>query len=116
MMFARADGLTMRKLTWIALVGIPLCSLLFVFVLRPTPPKNVPSGHQLMDVPGGPQPTNNLPTVLTVSPDKRYVAVLNNGYGSYTSDQKQSIAILDLASNRLTDFPESLMASKAAQT
>ncbi|HST11634.1 MAG TPA: beta-propeller fold lactonase family protein, partial [Terriglobales bacterium] len=54
--------------------------------------------------------------VLALSPDHRYLAVLNNGYGSYTSDQKQSIAILDLASNRLTDFPESLMASGAAQT
>jgi DNA-binding beta-propeller fold protein YncE len=106
----------MRKLTWIALIGIPLCSLLFVFVLRPAPSKNLPSGQLLMDVPGSPQATNNLPTVLTVSPDERYVAVLNNGYGSYTSDQKQSIAILDVASNRLTDFPESWMARGAAQT
>ena len=106
----------MRKLTWIALIGIPLCSLLFVFVLRPMPSKNLPSGHLLTDVPGSPQPTNNLPTVLTISPDHRYVAALNNGYGSYTSDQKQSIATLDVAGNRLTDFPESLMASGAAQT
>jgi DNA-binding beta-propeller fold protein YncE len=116
MMFARAEGLTMRKLTWIALLGIPLCSLLFVFILRPVPSKNLSSGHLLMEVPGNPQPTNNLPTVLAISPDQRYVAVLNNGYGSYTSDQKQSIAILDVASNRLTDFPESLMGSGAAQT
>src|SRR5262249_29886201 len=106
----------MRKLTWIALLGIPLASLAFIYFFKPSPPRNLPSGHVLMDVPGHPQATNNLPTVLAISPDKRYVAVLNNGYGSYSSDQKQSIAILDVSSNRLTDFPESLMASGGAQT
>ena len=106
----------MRKLTWIALLGIPLASLIFIYVVKPSPARNLPSGHVLMDVPGHPQETNNLPTVLAVTPDKRYVAVLNNGYGSYSSDQKQSIAILDVVSNRVTDFPESLMASGAAQT
>jgi len=116
MMFPHAEGLPMRKLTWIALLGIPFASLLFIFVMRPLPPRHLPSGHILMEVPGSPQATNNLPTVLALSPDRRYLAVLNNGYGSYTSDQKQSIAVLDLASNRLTDFPESLMASGAAQT
>jgi DNA-binding beta-propeller fold protein YncE len=106
----------MRKLTWIALVGIPLASLALIYLFKPSPPRDLPSGHVLMDVPGHPQATNNLPTVLAISPDKRYVAVLNDGYGSYTSDQKQSIAILDVASNRLSDFPEPLMASGAAQT
>ena len=116
MMFARVESLPMRKLTWIALLGIPFASLLFIFVMRPLPPRHLPSGHILMEVPGSPQATNNLPTVLALGPDHRYLAVLNNGYGAYTSDQKQSIAILDLASNRLTDYPESLMASGAAQT
>jgi len=122
MMFARIwyslllGFLRMRKLTWIALLGIPLASLIFIYVVKPSPARNLPNGHVLMEVPGHPQETNNLPTVLAVRPDKRYVAVLNNGYGSYTSDQKQSIAILDVASNRITDFPESLMASGAAQT
>src|SRR5215475_3502265 len=106
----------MRKLTWIALVGIPLTSLAFIYFFKPTPPRHLPSGHVLMDVPGHPQATNNLPTVLAISPDKRYVAVLNNGYGSYTSDQKQSIAIVDVVSNQLADFPETLMASGAPQT
>src|SRR5215475_4760816 len=106
----------MRKLTWIALVGIPLASLAFIYFFKPLPPRNLPSGHLLMDVPGHPQGTNNLPTVLAISPDKRYVAVLNSGYGCYTSDQKQSVAILDVATNRLTDSPESLMANGAPQT
>jgi DNA-binding beta-propeller fold protein YncE len=85
-------------------------------MMQRTASRNLPSGHVLMNVPGDPQPTNNLPTVLAVSPDKRYVAVLNNGYGSYSSDQKQSIAVLDVTTNQLADFPERLLASGAAQT
>ena len=106
----------MRKLIWIALVAVPAISMLFTFIPRQSAGRNLPSGHLLMNVPGNPQATNNLPTVLAVSPDKRYVAVLNNGYGSYTSDQRQSVAILDVTTNQLTDFPEPLMASGAAQT
>jgi DNA-binding beta-propeller fold protein YncE len=105
-----------RKLIWIALVAVPVISMLLTFVSRQSVSRNLPSGHLLMNVPGDPQPTNNLPTVLAVSPDKRYVAVLNNGYGSYTSDQRQSVAILDVTTNQLADFPEPLMASGAAQT
>jgi DNA-binding beta-propeller fold protein YncE len=105
-----------RKLIWIALVAVPGISMLFTFIPRQSAGRNLPSGHLLMNVPGDPQATNNLPTVLAVSPDKRYVAVLNNGYGSYTSDQRQSVAILDVTTNQLTDFPEPLMASGAAQT
>jgi len=115
-MFAHAGDLLMRKVIWVALIGIPVASLLITLLLKPAQQKNLPSGHLLMNVPGDPQLTNNLPTVLAVSPDGRFVAVLNNGYGSYTSDQKQSIAILNLASNQIIDFPETLMASGAAQT
>ena len=106
----------MRKLLWIALIAVPVSSLFFSYTLRESVRKNLPSGHLLMEVPGDPQLTNNLPTVLAISPDQRYVAVLNNGYGSYTSDQKQSVAILELANRQLIDFPEPLMASGAAQT
>jgi DNA-binding beta-propeller fold protein YncE len=95
---------------------VPILGLLFAFIPPEPASRNLPSGHALMQVPGDPQPTNNLPTVLAVSPDQRYVAVLNNGYGSYTSGQRQSVAILDVATNQLTDFPEPLMASGAAQT
>lgn len=115
-MGARAGRIPVKKLIWIALVAVPVSSLLLGFALRESASRAVPSGHVLMDVPGDPRPTNNLPTVLAVSPDKRYVAVLNNGYGSYTSDQRQSVAILDVATDQLTDFPEPLMASGAAQT
>jgi DNA-binding beta-propeller fold protein YncE len=78
--------------------------------------KNLPSGKSLAHVPGDLQATNTLPTVLAVSPDYRYVAVLNNGYGSYTSDQKQSVAILEVGTGKLTDFPEDRMKSGSLQS
>ena len=93
-MFARirysllSGFLPMRKLTWITLLAIR----------SPAWFSSMWSSHRLPEIfpvvacswksQGHPQETNNLPTVLAVSPDKRYVAVLNNGYGSYTSDQK----------------------------
>jgi len=105
-----------RTLLRIALVALPVSGWVLAFMAHDTADKNLPSGHLLGNVPGNPQQTNNLPTVLAVSPDRRYVAVLNNGYGAYTSDLRQSVAILDVATNQLTDFPEPLMASGAAQT
>jgi len=78
--------------------------------------KNLPSGKILAGVPGDPQTTNTLPTVLAISPDRRYLAVLNNGYGSYTSGQKQSVAILEVSTNKLTDFPEDRMKSGSLQS
>jgi hypothetical protein len=95
----------MRKLTWVALLGIPLASLAFIYIFKPSPPRNLPSGHVLMDVPGHPQATNNLPTVLAISTDKRYVALLNNGYGSYTSDQNSPSPSLTSRATGLPTFP-----------
>jgi DNA-binding beta-propeller fold protein YncE len=106
----------LKTLIRIALVLGLAAILRIVFATQVPSGRNLPSGQLLLPVPGDPQPTNNWPTVLAVSPDLHYVAVLNSGYGAYTSDQRQSIAILDVATNHLIDFPEPLMASDAAQT
>ena len=53
-------------------------------------------------VPGAPQRTNSLPVTVALSPDGKFLALLNNGYGSAESEYHQSIAILDLATNKLT--------------
>lgn len=106
----------MKTLIRIALVAGLVAVLRIAFAPEEPAGRNLPSGKLLLPVPGDPQPTNNWPTVLAVSPDQRYVAVLNSGFGSYTSGQQQSIAILEVGTNRLTDFPEPLMAHNAAQT
>ena len=77
----------------------------------------LPSSKLLLEpVPGDPQTTNSFPTSMALSPDGKYLALLNNGYGTFESDYKQSIAILDIASNKLTDFHDARLERHAHQT
>jgi DNA-binding beta-propeller fold protein YncE len=69
-----------------------------------------------LPVPGSPQRTNSFPTAIALSPGGRYLAILNNGYGSAESKFQQSIALLDLTSNQLRDFPDARLALNARQT
>jgi DNA-binding beta-propeller fold protein YncE len=57
-------------------------------------------------VPGFIARTNSYPATIALSPDGRYAAFLNQGYGTQESGVRQSIAILDLSNNRLRDFPD----------
>ena len=47
--------------------------------------------------------TNSFPATIAISPDGRYAALLNNGYGTQETMAMQSIAVLDLKSNQLVD-------------
>ncbi len=77
----------------------------------------LPSSKMLLaPAPGAPQLTSSFSETLAVSPDGRYVAVLNNGYGSAESAGRQSIAILDLTTNQLRDFPDPRLGRRARQT
>jgi len=49
---------------------------------------------------------NSFPTTIALSPDGRYAALLNDGYGTGKSEGRQSVAILDLRSDKLADFPD----------
>jgi len=53
---------------------------------------------------------------VALSPDKRYVAFLNDGFGTQANGGRQSIAILDLTSNQITDFPDARLPSDAHQS
>jgi hypothetical protein len=76
----------------------------------------LPNGKLLSDVPGNPRPINNLPTAISLSPDGRFAVLLHSGYGAYTSAEKQSLSVLNLETNELTDFPDDRLGSKARQT
>ena len=65
---------------------------------------------------GQPQRTNSFPTVAALSPDGKFLALLNNGRGAAESDYDQSIAILDLTTNELRDFPDPRLKVNARQT
>ncbi len=60
----------------------------------------------LMPAPGHPQETNSFPIAAALSPDGHYLALLNNGFGTRESHYDQSIAVLDLATHQLRDFPD----------
>ncbi len=78
---------------------------------------DLPSSKQVQEpIIGQPQRTNSFPTVVALSPDGKYLALLNNGRGTAESDYDQSIAILDLGTNELRDFPDPRLKVNARQT
>lgn len=77
----------------------------------------LPSSKLLLNpLPGEPQPTNSFPTAIALSPDGRYLALLNNGRGMAESGYRQSIGVLDLQYNHLWDFPDARLKVGAKQT
>ena len=76
----------------------------------------LPSSKQLLaPAPGRLGATNGLPVLAAFSPDHRYLALLCAGYGVPESQFEQSIAILDLQTNNITDFPDTRFGQKAHQ-
>src|SRR5579862_7238986 len=59
------------------------------------------------------------PATSATSPDGRFVVFLHSGFGSYDSDRKhdyQSLSVLNVASDALTDFPDERLDHNARQT
>jgi DNA-binding beta-propeller fold protein YncE len=88
-----------------------LFSLVVIFVVARAADRsrriNLPTGKTLtLPVPGYLGRTNSFPATIALSPDGRYAALLNQGYGTQESGARQSIAILDLSNNQLHDFPD----------
>jgi DNA-binding beta-propeller fold protein YncE len=79
-------------------------------------PLQMPNAKLLGEVPGHPRPINNFPTASAVSPGGSYAVFLHSGYGAYTSGEKQSLTVLNLATNELRDFPDDRLGSVATQT
>jgi DNA-binding beta-propeller fold protein YncE len=59
---------------------------------------------------------NGFTPTIALSPDKRYAALLNDGYGTQRNRAHQSIAILDLSTNQLSDFPEERLSDDTHQS
>jgi DNA-binding beta-propeller fold protein YncE len=60
--------------------------------------------------------TNSFPATIALSPDGHYAALLNNGYGTQETLAAQSIGILDLKTNQLTDYPDKRFGDHAHQS
>lgn len=95
------------------------CGLPLVTVAQQSDKKSVdlPSSKQVLTpVPGAPARLNSLPMASAWSPDGRYLAILNAGYGTFESDYEQSIAILDTRTGKLADYPDARTLSSLPQT
>src|SRR5579884_823204 len=68
---------------------------------------NLPTSKQIsLPVPGFLTRTNSFPATIAVSPNGRFAAILNQGYGTGPSALTQSIGVLDLRTNQYRDFPD----------
>jgi len=78
---------------------------------------NLPTSKMLtVPSPGKIGSTNSFPVTMVVSPDGRYAALLNDGYGTQETRAHQSIAVLDLATNKITEFPDARLSDEAHQS
>jgi DNA-binding beta-propeller fold protein YncE len=86
-------------------------------ILLPSQTVDLPSSKELIgEVPGHPQKINSLPISMAVSPDGRYLATVNGGYGTYESQYDESIAVLNTETGALADFPDPRTGPHANQT
>jgi len=95
----------------VVLLSPALCTLFVIFAVGHAADYsrriNLPTGKSLtLPVPGFIARTNSFPATIALSPDGRYAALLNEGYGTVQSGGRQSIGILDLSNNQLRDFPD----------
>jgi DNA-binding beta-propeller fold protein YncE len=92
----------------------------FIFAQSHAPehsPIMLPNSKMLeAPVPGHIASTNSFPGTMVISPDGKYAALLNYGYGTQETLAHQSIAILNLATNRIADFPDSRLGVDAHQS
>src|SRR5579862_6635593 len=73
----------------------------------PTRRVDLPTSKAIsVPAPGFVARTNGFPATIAISPDGRFAAVLNQGYGTEESGLSQSIGVLDLRTNQLRDFPD----------
>ena len=70
---------------------------------------SVPSPGRIAD-------TNSFPATIAMSPDSRYAALLNDGYGTQETLAHQSIAILNLTNNHILDYPDARLSDEAHQS
>ena len=78
---------------------------------------NLPTSKMLtVPSPGRIGSTNSFPATMVLSPDGRYAALLNNGYGTQETLAHQSIAVLNLDTNQIADYPDARLGDDAHQS
>jgi len=81
------------------------------------PPINLPTSKMLtVPSPGRIGSTNNSPATMVISPDGRYAALLNDGYGTQETLAHQSISVLDLKTNQIVEYPDARLSDESHQS
>jgi DNA-binding beta-propeller fold protein YncE len=80
-------------------------------------PISLPNSKMLtVPTPGYIGSTNSFPATMVISPDGHYAALLNDGYGTQETLAQQSIAVLNLDTNKLADYPDARFSDHAHQS
>ena len=78
---------------------------------------DLPTSKQLIEpVPGNPQMLNSLPISIAISPNNRYVVTVKAGFGTAESMGQQSLAVYDVQTGKVADFPDARTPERARQT
>ncbi|HZZ16950.1 MAG TPA: beta-propeller fold lactonase family protein, partial [Candidatus Sulfotelmatobacter sp.] len=78
---------------------------------------SLPTSKSLeIPVPGHIARTNSFPATIIISPDGRYAALLDDGFGTQETLATQSIAILDIKTNQLFDYPDKRFGEEGHQS
>jgi len=97
-----------------------LLSATFALAQSPSadrPPITLPTSKMLtVPAPGRIGSTNSFPATMVLSPDGRYAALLNDGYGTQEALAHQSIAVLDLKGNQITEYPDARLSDTSHQS
>lgn len=77
---------------------------------------DLPSSKQIVGVvPGSPQRLGSLPIAIAVSPDGRWVATVNGGYGSFESSYEHSVSVMDTTTGKVTESVDTRTPGRSAQ-
>ena len=109
----------MRRILFPFALGFFTATLIPLVAQSPKEARQVPlptSKTLTVPSPGVLASLNGFAAAMALSPDGRYAAILNDGYGTQQNQAHQSIAILDLNTNQITDFPEDRLPEQAYQS
>jgi DNA-binding beta-propeller fold protein YncE len=81
------------------------------------PPVMLPTSKMLtVPSPGRIGSTNSFPVTMVLNPDDRYAALLNDGYGTQETLAHQSISILNLKTNEISEYPDARLSDESHQS
>src|SRR5690349_14137612 len=107
----RSEGSMYFALIVLVFIAAPL------FAQSPRASVNLPSSKKLIvPAPGNPRPVESFPVTAVLSPDGKFLALLNSGYGTQASNLRQGITVIDTATNESHFFPDDRLGKQATQT